>query len=60
MTKDNIGTEEGDLCGRDGCTGTIEFEEGKDCACHISPPCHYCMDRRLVCDDCGAVVEDEE
>ncbi len=62
-----IGYEEGSTCNRlvdiEGgesfmCDGTIELEEGEDCACHLSAPCHYCMERQLVCNGCGERIED--
>ncbi len=54
-----VGMSEGEVCNRNECQGTIELEDGEDCACHISPPCHYCLDRRFVCTACG-ICPDEE
>lgn len=59
-----VGTEEGDTCGRknpDGttCAGKLEFPPVENCSCHISPPCHKCTERRLVCAVCGWCEEDE-
>ena len=63
-----IGCDEGDTCnlliddGEHGpymCDGTMELEEGKDCSCHLSAPCGYCIDRQIVCSDCGQYVTDE-
>lgn len=51
-----IGTEEGDVCNRDGCEGVIEFlPENKDgsCSCHISPPCGHCTSTMPECPVCG-------
>lgn len=62
-----IGYEDGTTCNRlvsyetevaHHCTGIIELEDGEDCACHLSAPCHYCMERRLVCSECGERIED--
>lgn len=50
-----IGTEEGDRCGRDGCNGVIEFaydERKGGCSCHISPPCNYCTSSYEHCPIC--------
>jgi len=47
------GHEEGDVCGRDGCEGVIEFTKSENCSCHISPPCHSCTSVKLHCPDCG-------
>lgn len=55
-----VGTEEGDLCNRDGCGGMIRFPKVEDCCCHISPPCSACVDNRLTCDACGAEPEDAQ
>lgn len=47
-----IGHEEGSVCGRDGCAGRIEYTKPENCSCHISPPCHACMNTHLHCPDC--------
>jgi hypothetical protein len=47
------GIEEGDTCNRDGCLGKMGYEPVRDCSCHISPPCHKCVDNPLVCLECG-------
>ena len=51
--------EEGDLCPYDGCPGRLEWAklEGA-CYCHLSPPCHYCVQRPFRCDACGENPED--
>lgn len=66
MTKDNIGTEEGDLCGRPWltgvCTGTMQyFPDNPDdcCSCHLHPPCSYCTDQHLQCTECNALPDEE-
>ena len=34
---------EEDICGRNGCEGTIVKDtDAQGCSCHISPPCSYC------------------
>jgi len=48
-----LGTEEGELCRRDGCAGIIGFQPVKDCSCHISPPCEPCVSNPLRCPMCG-------
>lgn len=36
----DVGTEEGEICGRDGCDGVIKFDDSTPdgCSCHINPP----------------------
>jgi len=46
------GTEEGDICGRDGCIGVIAFPKVENCRCHISPPCEACATNAPTCPDC--------
>jgi len=44
--------EEGGVCPL--ChTGRLELEPVENCTCHIAPPCSACMDRMLICPDCG-------
>jgi len=43
------GTEEGDICGKDGCDGVLGYEPAKNCSCHLNPPCSVCVDNPLVC-----------
>lgn len=45
--------EEGDTCGADGCRGVLGFGEVEGCSCHISPPCHQCVENPLRCPECG-------
>ena len=49
----DVGTEEGDVCARDGCEGVIEVtREGEGCSCHIWPPCGYCVSAAHSCPAC--------
>jgi hypothetical protein len=57
---ERLGYEEGDVCGRDGCTGIIEEREVENCSCHISPPCAQCVEDRTYCPECGWRGKDEE
>lgn len=47
------GTETGEMCNRNGCTGIIE-ESPKhgSCSCHINPPCSHCVDDNHYCPEC--------
>jgi hypothetical protein len=47
-----LGTEEGDVCGRDGCEGVIELQKADNCSCHLCAPCSACVNRNLHCPDC--------
>lgn len=60
--KPQTGTDEGDHCGRNGCSGTIELGDPDDgcCSCHINPPCSYCTGKRLICNECGHEVGEQE
>ena len=49
--------EEGDICMRGGCNGTIEYTPSENCSCHINPPCGSCTNVYLYCKECG--YEDE-
>ena len=51
------GTEEGDVCGRDGCDGVMDWKPAENCSCHVSPPCSACVDAPLWCPECGFEVE---
>lgn len=47
--------EEGDICGEDGCKGTIECDEPADtsCVCHMgNPPCGHCTTTVMTCTEC--------
>ncbi len=46
------GTEEGELCNRDGCQGTMEYPLAENCSCHINPPCSSCTSVLLTCTEC--------
>lgn len=60
-TKHSIGYVEGDLCNRDGCEGTIVFNERRNCSCHLgNAPCSGCELRGLVCDECGVFPSEED
>lgn len=51
--------EEGDEC-KTCCVGKlVEKHSGEGCSCHISPPCSYCTDTKLVCDECGEAAPEE-
>jgi len=56
----DFGENEGEICGRGGCKGTICIEaiEGS-CSCHINPPCSFCTDKDFYCDTCGWSLFDE-
>lgn len=47
------GVDEGETCGRDGCTGKIEVKPVENCSCHINPPCSACTSPRGECPECG-------
>ncbi len=53
----NLGTAEGEVCGRDGCAGVIELTPVDDCACHISPPCFQHENQTFCCPVCEWVDE---
>lgn len=57
----NVGTEEGSECRRDDppCDGVLTWNEVEHCSCHISPPCHRCVERWLECPECGWSGEDD-
>jgi hypothetical protein len=50
---DQFGTDEGQLCRRDGCCARIEIKPTENCLCHINPPCSGCVEAPLWCPDCG-------
>lgn len=53
-----IGTEEGEVCGRDGCEGVIAYTKPENCSCYISPPCSSCTGTYLHCPECDWEVEE--
>lgn len=53
------GFTEGERCNRDGCEGVLLFKTPEHCTCHISPPCHYCVENPLQCPVCGWSEADE-
>ena len=55
--RDIAGTEEGEICNRDGCKGKMGYEPVRDCSCHLYPPCSRCVDNPLVCLECEADAE---
>ena len=36
--------DEGSKCKDTNCSGILELEKVENCSCHISPPCHRCME----------------
>lgn len=50
-----IGYEEGDICNRDGCLGSIYIEYGFDggCSCFNCSPCSWCESTFNECSECG-------
>lgn len=50
---------EGDVCGRNGCTGCIQVRPSENCSCHLSAPCSSCTAPRNYCDECGWDEADE-
>lgn len=55
-----VDIQEGDNCPDQECCGTMEYGEVENCSCHISPPCHHCVDNPLVCSDCGYTLDELE
>lgn len=54
-----VGTEEGDICRRDGCCGRIELEKVQ-CLCGLVPaPCSACENAGLECTECGWSSHDD-
>ena len=50
--------EEGDACPNHptedfDCDGTLFYPVVEGCTCHISPPCHQCINNLLTCSVCG-------
>lgn len=45
--------EEGSPCTQEGCDGHYDAVAGRNCSCHISPPCYPCVEDGLECDECG-------
>lgn len=48
---------EGGPCPVEGCPGRLEFRPGKDCSCHLHPPCASCVEAPLTCGTCGEEAE---
>ena len=57
---DKFGSEEGEICGRNGCAGVIKIHPVENCSCHISPPCGACTTPREYCDNCDWNAEEED
>lgn len=58
---EKYGFEENEVCGRDGCDGTIQLEDTDSCcSCHISPPCSHCVDDRHYCPKCDWHAIDDQ
>lgn len=55
----SLGFEEGERCGREGCTGIIAASKQDDCSCHIAPPCGHCTTPREYCPECDWHATDE-
>lgn len=56
-----LGTEEGEVCARNGCVGVIALGyEGDGCSCHINPPCNYCLSSYRHCPECEWDERDQE
>lgn len=53
------GCEEGDVCGRQGCEGVIEFQKPENCSCHLGAPCHSCTSVHLHCPECNWEAQEE-
>ena len=51
MTKGNI-SEEGGNCPVENCGGRLVYKISSECYCHINPPCHFCVDNELTCENC--------
>lgn len=53
------GSDEGSICGRDGCKGKIALHKPENCSCHINPPCFSCTDPRGYCPECDWQEKDD-
>jgi hypothetical protein len=60
METTEIGTWEGDTCGRNGCKGIIALEPVESCSCHISPPCGACESQVAYCPVCNFRSDDNK
>jgi hypothetical protein len=54
------GQEEGEVCGRNGCTAIIEISLCEDCSCHIRAPCSSCISMHLFCPECDWNFDNDE
>ncbi len=59
MEMNDYGTEAGQVCGRRGCGGVIEERRVENCSCHISPPCHECVEDKHYCPECEWQAKDD-
>jgi len=49
---ESVGWCDDDVCGRDGCEGSI-IHDDNPCSCHMgNPPCGACENRKHYCSDC--------
>ena len=48
-----ITCDEGSRCPDVFCTGTLELPPVEGCSCHISAPCHACVENVTTCNECG-------
>jgi hypothetical protein len=55
----SAGLYPGDVCNRRGCDGILAEAPRKDCYCHLSAPCHWCVEDRTFCPECGWAALDE-
>lgn len=57
----DVGTEEGDICNRNGCQGRLIMENpnGGSCSCHLNPPCSFCMEALPTCPVCHWQEEEQ-
>lgn len=46
------GHSEDSTCSRGGCDGVLRYTDRENCFCHLSAPCHYCMEMHLHCPEC--------
>jgi hypothetical protein len=60
MTHKKFGTDEGEICWRNGCQGVIAVEPVENCSCHINPPCSACTTPREYCPECDWQAKDED
>lgn len=55
-----VGVYEGEVCGRDGCSGVLEAHPHPGgCTCFQSAPCSVCTVNRQYCPTCEWEAQDE-